>query len=287
MLTPLSLALSLAVVPPPPDVVPSGIKLLQLQLAFDCGPGVPMLRRAHRPVRGETLADIAEARLGSRERVDELLALNPGIDPDELRPGDPIWLLPVSLPSVREGDAESAEAPVEWVRAYADVGWARQGPSPFPLGVDTVSGAVTRQGKLTLYLVPDAAFEEFEAARKARRNRDEASPIEALRDAGRIQILEAPISSAYVPEEDAAARRVDRYRIERDLESGEWKLTPVSSQRLDAEGKPVEDDANGQKKQAMALILLSTGGCTGLWFRRRRRGCCGEAHAFDSTGDLR
>lgn len=282
MLTTLSLALSLAAVPPPPDVIPSGIKLIQLQLSFERGPGVPMFRRACRPARGETLADIAEARLGSRERVDELLALNPGIDPDALRPGDSIWLPAPEAAPAPDGGAE--QPPVEWVRAYADVGWARQGPSPFPLGADAVSAAVTRQGKLTLYLVPDAAFEDFEAARKARRNRDEPSPILALRDAGRIQILEAPISSAYVPEEDAAARRVDRYRIERDAESGEWKMTPVSSQRLDAEGEPIEDDADGRGKQTMALLLLSTGGCTGLWFRRRRRGCCGEVEALDSTG---
>lgn len=265
-----SLALFLlSCVEPPPDVIPAGFKTLRLEVAFERGPGVPLLRRAHRPARGETLADVAKARLGSRERVDELVALNPGVDPDELRAGDMIWLPALDAEPAEAAERSEESSPVESVRAYANVGWSRQGPSPFPLGVDVVSAAITRQRKLTLYLVPDEAFSDFEAARKARRQTDQPSAIEALRDAGRIRILEAPIDTSYVPEDDAAERRVDRYRIERSLETGEFSLTRIASRRFDERGEPVVED--GRKNGAFALLLLSSAGCSGLWLSRRRR----------------
>lgn len=282
MLPNLTLAVALALALPVPDVIPRGVKLLKLEIAFERGAGVPLLCRAHRLAKGETLADIALARLGSRDRVDEIVALNPDLDADELRPGDSIWLPPRPATRVAEDEAES----VDFVRAYADVGWARQGLAPFPLGIDDVSGAVTRRGKLTLFLVPAAAFADFEAARKARRQPDGPPPIEALRDAGRIQIVEAPIANAYVPEDDAASRRIDRFRLDRDAETGALALVPVSSQRLDAEGRALEEEAEeaDRRKQAIGLILLSTGGCTGLWVRRRRRAPCDLAPHSATVG---
>jgi len=285
MLPILTLTLALATAPTAPDVIPSGVKILKLEIGFERGAGVPLLCRAHRLARGETLADVALARLGSRDRVDEILATNPGLDVDELRRGDMVWVPPrVAIPT---GDDEVE--PVEVVRAYADVGWARQGLSPFPLEIDDVTAAVTRQGKLTLYLVPDDAVAAFEAARKARRQPDEPSPIEALRDAGRIQIVEAQIANAYVPEEDAAARRVDRYRLARDAETGALSLTPVDSQRFDADGQVIDEEAEteGRRKQALSLILLSTSGCTGLWLRRRRRTSCDLATHSTMYGTCR
>lgn len=90
---PVALGGVIAVEPPPPPRIAGGIR------PEPPPPGTNTSARTTYVVqKGDTLSSIARTRLGNSDRACEIAKLNPGLKPDELKPGQ-ILALPAPIPA--------------------------------------------------------------------------------------------------------------------------------------------------------------------------------------------
>lgn len=67
------------------DLIPSGHRGVPTRVVLDLGPNAATAPRVHTVVAGETLGKITTRYLGSSRRWHEIVALNPGLDPKNLK----------------------------------------------------------------------------------------------------------------------------------------------------------------------------------------------------------
>ena len=95
------------VVEPPPPRVPGGIRPEAPPRGTDTA-----ARTTYVVQKGDTLSSIAKTRLGGSERVCEITKLNPGIKPDDLKPGQLLVLpAPVRINSVPHVEGDTPPPP--------------------------------------------------------------------------------------------------------------------------------------------------------------------------------
>ena len=106
---PIALGGVMVVEPPPPPRIAGGIRP-------EPPPGVTNIavRATYVVQKGDTLSSIAKTRLGNSERACEIAKANPGLKPDELKPGQ-ILVLPPPMPggtnSVRQTEGVTPPPP--------------------------------------------------------------------------------------------------------------------------------------------------------------------------------
>lgn len=257
---PVLTTLVLLLAPGLPDIIPSGMKGVRVELRVELGEGVRGLCFAHEVQKGDTFAKIASEHLGSPSRWSEIAALNPDVEPTKVRLGEILWipprepLRPGELPMFVYGDPLAPFA---------------SAPRPFTRNV--LPGRAPR-GHLVMFLVPATEKAEFDRLRDGDHRGDR---IRKLVEAERIDRIECEARPALVPREDPTVRRIDTYRIDRHPETGALGVAPVCSDAFDADGEPVQPRPAGgeeeRKKEALLFVLLAASGGVGLLLARRRR----------------
>ncbi|MEQ8762845.1 MAG: LysM peptidoglycan-binding domain-containing protein [Planctomycetota bacterium] len=119
---------------------------------------------AIRVKEGDNLSKIARERLGAASRVDEIVAVNRGLSPDRIHPGD-IVLIPPKAP------APGIEPLVLYYRS---------GPGGYSQAELVVEGVPLRGHYMAaIYAVPLAKRSQFEAMFEDRKNRPEPEDVQA------------------------------------------------------------------------------------------------------------
>lgn len=205
--------------------------------------------------KGDTLTSIAKTRLGAATRTQDVLAANPGIDPDHLRIGQRIWLPPKDA---------STKDPV-----YLFLGLPFRQLAPL---IPTAPLPYTHYGRYTLYLVPAPYLSTWQK-NSAINNWDAA--VAAMVKEQKVQALEGASASHYVPTNSPIAREESTLVVEKDKD-GKLALRQTIvcfdkyDKRIEAGKARAEGVGTEPKKESILLLLVAFGG--GAWLLLRTRG---------------
>ncbi|MCA8952258.1 MAG: LysM peptidoglycan-binding domain-containing protein, partial [Planctomycetes bacterium] len=148
----------------PPDIIPDGHRGVKVQTILDLGPLADSTCLQYEIEKGDTLEAIARTRLGSAERVGDIVARNPTLTPERLQVGQKLWLPPKQA-AVKAPSYLFLEVPFSGPIAPISAPVRRQVE---PL---TMPGEVpfSRYGSYVLHVVPEQHLLAFTAAIRERR----------------------------------------------------------------------------------------------------------------------
>lgn len=216
-------------------------KAVENRLVLDLGAHVGRAAGTVEVERGDTLGHIAARVLGSAKRWPDIVALNPGLDPRRIKPGDRLRV----PPTVGAGAAESAAGLAFYLWREREAG----GGELVPLGHDTEVPLGALGGRLLA--LPIGRVREGEGALR------EASAFAAQLPQVEGLVLGPRIAGVpHVPEADEAARILHRVRLgpttDPHLEA------TVELERIDAKGRVLEPvpAESGHVPRALLLLVL-------------------------------
>ena len=246
-------ALSAAALPAAalPDIVTPGTRSIQIVTRVDLGPLADKVRLAYQVKEGDTLSAIARDLLGSEKRVPDLVAANPGIEPNRLKIGQMLWL------PARDAAVKDAPSLLVSMPPNPNVGMPVRHGEPLPH---------SRYGGHTLLVVPadllaDAMHKDAKVRAKAL-----ASP--------QVQRLVADGSSGWVRD----ASPIHRAEVTVEIVTGEDGKPAVRTRTtwFGADGKALPVDEHGRvqepapKEGALLVLLALVGGGFLVWRLRGR-----------------
>jgi hypothetical protein len=229
-----------------PDIVVPGTRGIQVVTRLELGPLADKVQLAYEVQKGDTLAAIARDRLGDEKRLPELVAANPGIDPEKLPIGKLLWL-PAKDPAVKD-----APHLLVSMAPNRDLGYPVQHGKPLP---------DSRYTGHTLLLVPADLLAE--ATGKDRKVREQAMAQP------RIQRLEASGCSSSVQDRSPVHRAEVTVQVFTDKDGKLAVRTAIVW--CGADGKPLPVDEHGNpkapapKEGALLLVLAMVGGGFLVW----------------------
>tara|TARA_R110002096_G_scaffold16264_21_gene55691 strand:+ start:5554 stop:6450 length:897 start_codon:yes stop_codon:yes gene_type:complete len=255
---------------PVPDVVVPGTRRVKVELRIEAQPLIDHCCVQHVVAKGETLSKIAAnhrqhmltSKVESMDsisptKVKDILALNPGLNPDKLAIGQRIWMPP------RIPGGPNAENIFVFIDQRSPTG----GPGePFAA---TSKVSASRGGSTIFVLVPESMLSVREAAKKARTFED----YQAFNKSDKIQFLRASGSSGQVREESPVHSCKDTITFARSKKGVlSVKLTSVAFDKAGKVIPPNERNKVVRKKQGAWLFVLPVAGAGWLlWHSRRRR----------------
>lgn len=263
---PLAVAATLALLCAAPDVIPRGLRGVRVEQTLDFGALADRVVVQYAIVAGDTIQGVAIKQYGTRARTDDILALNPGIEPTKLKIGQAIW-----LPAKKPGDEGALFV---YVIAKGLGMRSHEDPAkPCVLG----NLPFSRSGGYRFLLVPEAHRAAFEKSLDG----DEKTK---LSDEVGKQIVEVrgDFHGRYVQDSSPVQRIVSTIQFGRD-DAGKI-TTATKNVGYDKDGKEVVEEAplpgrgNGKKdggdgeapkKGELLLLLGLLGG--GLVVMRGRR----------------
>lgn len=234
-----------------PDIVVPGTRGIQVVTRLDLGPLADKVQVAYEVQKGDTLTAIARDRLGDEKRVPDLVAANPGIDPDKLAVGKLLWL-PAKDPAVKD-----APHVLVSMAPNRDLGYPVQQGQPLPF---------SRYSGHTLLLVPSDLLAEATGKDRKAREQAMAQP--------RIQRLEASGCSSTVQDRSPVHRAEVTVQVFTDKDGKLAVRTAIVW--CGADGKPLPVDEHGNPKSpapkegALLLVLALLGGGFLVWRGRDR-----------------
>ena len=236
-----------------PDVIPRGYRHIAVTLRFEAQPILDHCCVQHVIKKGDTLSKIATAHCGSVTAVKDIVALNPGINPDLLAVGQRIWV-PPRLAAARKLTNTFVFHAQNWP--------LDAGGSPF---APSAHATPPRYGMTALLLVPENQMQAFTAARRTWQQ------IETMVMDKLIQRIGATCWGANVASHDPTHKRTDTITIQR-TDKGAYSAS-VKSIAYDKHGKVITPASieKHRGKRGMWMLLLPVGGGWLLLRARRRR----------------
>lgn len=234
-----------------PDIVVPGTRGIEVVTRLDLGPLADKVKLAYEVQKGDTLAAIARDRLGDEKRLPELVAANPGIDPDKLSIGMRLWL------PAKDAAVKDAPHLLVSMAPNRDLGYPVLLGQPLPH---------SRYSGHTLLLVPSDLLAEATGKDRKAREQAMASP--------RIQRLDASGCSSSVQDRSPVHRAEVTVHVAADKDGKLVVRTAIVW--CGADGKPLPVDEHGNpkapapKEGALLLILALLGGGFLVWRGRDR-----------------
>jgi hypothetical protein len=236
-----------------PDIVPDNVKGIKSSNRIELGVLADHVFVQHVVEKGETLTSIAKASLGEAGRTAEVIAANPGIDPDHLRIGQRVWLPPKDA---------STKDPV-----YLYLGIPRRQLEPL---VPSAPLPYTHYGSYQLYLVPAAQLSAWQKNTYVR-NWDAAA--DQMVTEKKVEALKGESAGHFVPTNSPIERAEATLFVEKDKD-GKLSIRQTvvcfdkNGKRIEAE-KAADGEAPPDPKQQALLLLFAVGG--GAWLLLRAR----------------
>lgn len=205
--------------------------------------------------KGDTLTSIAKTRLGEAARTADVIAANPGIDPDRLRIGQRVWLPPKDA---------STKDPV-----YLYLGLPHRQLAPL---IPTAPLPYAQYGRYYLYLVPATHLSTWQ---KDTATNNWGAAVHAMVTEKKVEALEGASASHYVPTNSPIAREEGTLFVEKDKD-GKLSLQETivcfdkDGKRIEAGKAGAADVRTEPKKESALLLLVALGG--GAWLLYRTRG---------------
>ncbi|MFT6082334.1 MAG: LysM repeat protein [Planctomycetota bacterium] len=248
---------------PLPDVVVPGTRSITAELRIEARPLLDHCCVQHVIVKGETLSKLA---LTHREQplittVKEIIALNPGLNPDKLAVGQRIWMPPkLTWPGTENTFVFLDQGrPIRLGRAFAPADKAR----------------APRRGGTSFLLVPESMIAAYHAAKKSRDWQDAQTILKSKK----VQVLSCSSSGGSVWDESPVYSCKDTIKIERSKKGVfSAKLTSVAYNKAGDIVPPSEREKDHRKnKKGMWFLLLPfVGGGWLLWRTCRQRSSATE-----------
>jgi len=268
-----------------PDLVTPGTRRIKVELQIDAQALIDHCCVQHVIANGDTLTKIAAnhrkhmmtGKTGSLDRIQattakDILALNPGLNPDKLVINQRIWM-PPRIP---------AAIKTENIFVFMDQS------GPFSTGGTDRGFAPTdkmiarRRGNTGFWLVPASQMEIYAKVKKAR----DWQGIESMKKSGKIQTLTTNGSAHSVWDESPVHNCKDTITIERSKKGVlSAKLTSIAYDKAGQVVPPNERNKNHrQNKRGMWFLLLPfLGGGWLLWQIRRQRSATQSPPAMLTT----
>ncbi|MFO1050942.1 MAG: LysM domain-containing protein [Planctomycetota bacterium] len=247
---------------PAPDLIPGGMKVIQVDARVELGPFADRVVTAYVVREGDTLEAIAKQFLGTASRWNDIAALSPDVEPKKLRIGQVLLLPP------RQAPVEGQELLFAYYDPAQSVRWSAV---PFP--ADGVLPAAPRRGHLRIYLVAGSARQDFANFMVGRDSKELRKHIDELSQAGKLTLLDAMTPNRVLRKDDPIVRRSEVYRIAQEKDAAPT-LSLASSESFDKDGNAVKKDAGAEEKKRDGLLLLLFAGIGGaglLVLANRRR----------------
>lgn len=236
-----------------PDIIPRGYRHIAVTLRFEAQPILDHCCVQVVINKGDTLSKIAKVHCGTATAVKDIVALNPGINPNILAVGQRIWLPP--------GLADARKLPKTFV--FHAQNWPLDaGGSPF---APMAHATPPRYGKTALLLVPEKQMKAFTAVQR------KWQPIQTMAKDKLIEKIEVSCWGSNVASHDPTHKRTDTITIQRS-DKGIYSAS-VKSVAYDKKGKVITPASlkTPRDKRGMWLLLLPVGGAGWLFWRVRRR----------------
>lgn len=268
-----------------PDVVMPGTRGIKVDLQIDAQTLIDHCCVQHVVAKGDTLAKIAAnhrkltmlGNTGSPGRIQattikDILALNPGLNPDKLAINQRIWM-PPRIP---------AAIKTENIFVFLNKAW------PFHSGETSRGFAPTdkvtapRRGAVVFWVVPTSQTANYAKVQKA----CNWQGIESLKKSGKIQVLTTIGSAHSVWDESPVYSCKDTITIERSKKGVlSAKLTSIAYDKAGEVVPPNERNKNHrQSKRGMWFLLLPFFGSGWLlWQSRRQRSATQNSPAMLAT----
>lgn len=260
---------AVAVLPAPiPDVVVPGTRGIKVEMTLDASVLADHCCVQHVVKKGETLSQIAANHRkhlltgsdGSADRiqkttVEDIVALNPGLQPDKLAIGQRIWM-PPRIPAAKK--TENTFVFIDQSHPFGGLG------TPF-----SPSDAVRApyRGQTAFRFVPASQLADFQKTAKSR----DWKRIDAYKKAKDIPVLSVATSGHRVWDESPVHSCKDKVTIARD-KAGKF-TAKLDSVAYDKEGKVVPPKVRnknyGKNKRWMWLLILPS--IAGGWLLVRNR----------------
>lgn len=270
----LCLGLSLLPATARADILPPGQRSVPRESLLDFGPFAEHSVRLYKVQKGDTLSQIAERELGTVKRQGEVTALNPGLDPAQIRTGSTL-LLPAR---VRVEPKAGQEPPVLW-HFFAALWGGRAGFERIQHG----QALPAHHYSVTVYAVHGARVAELERiAAEPPKDLDKALAALVARP-GAARSADLPGNRAFVSDASPVERELRRLRI-----------SAIAEGRVSVEEQAVEQYDRNERLVSSGLplgawlgglLLLLAGG--GLWWHRRQgaRAGAGALAGQDGAAD--